>query len=56
MGVLCHKRHNSGEKQGNMALQQPTHRQIAETAARIAAYSKWDEVLDVFRQKAFKVS
>ena len=33
-----------------------TQQQISEHAARIAAYPKWDEVLEVFRKKAFEIS
>lgn len=35
---------------------QPTPRVIAEYAARINAYPKWDEVLQVFRKEAFEAS
>ena len=36
--------------------EQPTPKQIAEYAARINAYPKWDEVLQVFRKEAFEAS
>ena len=32
---------------------QPTLKQIAELAASVAAYDKWDKVLEVFREDAF---
>ena len=35
---------------------QPTPQQNAEYATRIAAYPKWDEVLEVFRKESFEVS
>ena len=33
--------------------QQPSARQIAEYAKKIAAYPNWDKVLEVFREEAF---
>ena len=33
--------------------EQPSARQIAEYAKKIATYPNWDQVLEVFRQDAF---
>ena len=35
------------------AQEQPSPKEIAEYAAKIAAYPKWDEIVEIFRREAF---
>ena len=41
-------RKNNGE--------QPTRKEIDEYAAKIAAYPKWDEIVEIFRREAFEAA
>ena len=43
-------KHVFGKDEG----EQPTPKEIAEHAAKIAAYPKWDEIVEILRREAFE--
>ena len=38
------------------ADEQPRPKEIAEHAAKIAAYPKWDKIVEIFRREAFEAA